>query len=72
MINYHFLFNVLRVLVDRPENQTRFVILGSTSPDPIKKVSETLASKWVLDIQYQEKYCYDNVVKNFVDSQNDL
>ena len=39
------LFNVLRVLVDRPGNQTRFLILGSASPDIIKNVSETLAGR---------------------------
>lgn len=39
------LFNVLRVLVDRPENQTRFLILGSASPGIIKNVSETLAGR---------------------------
>jgi len=39
------LFSVLRVLVDRPDNQTRFLILGSASPDIIKAVSETLAGR---------------------------
>ncbi|MDP2853137.1 MAG: ATP-binding protein [Smithellaceae bacterium] len=39
------LFNVLRVLVDRPENQTRFLILGSASPELMKKSSETLAGR---------------------------
>ena len=39
------LFNVLRVLVDRPENQARFLILGSASPGIIKNVSETLAGR---------------------------
>jgi predicted AAA+ superfamily ATPase len=39
------LFNVLRVLVDRPDNQTRFLILGSASPHIIKNVSETLAGR---------------------------
>lgn len=39
------LFNVLRVLVDRPGNQARFLILGSASPDIIKNVSETLAGR---------------------------
>lgn len=43
--NMPILFNVLRVLVDRPESQTRFVILGSASPDLIKNVSETLAGR---------------------------
>ena len=39
------LFNVLRVLVDRPENPRRFLILGSASPDVVKNVSETLAGR---------------------------
>jgi len=39
------LFNVLRVLVDRPKNPARFLILGSASPGIIKNVSETLAGR---------------------------
>ena len=39
------LFQVLRVLVDRPENQLRFLILGSASPEIIKSSSETLAGR---------------------------
>jgi uncharacterized protein len=39
------LFNVLRVLVDRPHGKTRFIILGSASPHIIKNVSETLAGR---------------------------
>ena len=39
------LFSVLRVLVDRPENRARFLILGSASPDVVKNVSETLAGR---------------------------
>ena len=39
------LFQVLRVLVDRPENQARFLILGSASPEIIKSASETLAGR---------------------------
>ncbi|MBS3906325.1 MAG: ATP-binding protein [Syntrophaceae bacterium] len=39
------LFNVLRVLVDRPKNRTRFLVLGSASPGIIKNVSETLAGR---------------------------
>lgn len=39
------LFAVLRVLVDRPQNQARFLILGSASPDIVKNVSETLAGR---------------------------
>jgi predicted AAA+ superfamily ATPase len=39
------LFNVLRVLVDRPGSQTRFLILGSASPALMKNVSESLAGR---------------------------
>jgi hypothetical protein len=39
------LFNVLRVLVDRPENKARFLILGSASPNIVRNVSETLAGR---------------------------
>lgn len=39
------LFNVLRVLVDRPQNQARYLILGSASPDLIKNTSQTLAGR---------------------------
>jgi predicted AAA+ superfamily ATPase len=39
------LFKVLRVLVDRPEGTTRFLILGSASPGLVKNVSETLAGR---------------------------
>jgi predicted AAA+ superfamily ATPase len=39
------LFNVLRVLADRPSNPARFLILGSASPHIVKKVSETLAGR---------------------------
>ena len=39
------LFNVLRVLVDRPRNRARFLILGSASPDIIRRVSQSLAGR---------------------------
>jgi predicted AAA+ superfamily ATPase len=39
------LFSMLRVLVDRPENQARFVILGSASPQLIHSASESLAGR---------------------------
>jgi len=39
------LFQVLRVLVDRPDNQARFLILGSASPAIIKSASESLAGR---------------------------
>jgi hypothetical protein len=39
------LFNVLRVLSDRPATTTRFLILGSASPHIVRNVSETLAGR---------------------------
>jgi predicted AAA+ superfamily ATPase len=39
------LFSTLRVLVDRPENQARFLILGSASPLLIRNASESLAGR---------------------------
>lgn len=39
------LFQVLRVLVDNPDNQARFLILGSASPEIIKSASQTLAGR---------------------------
>jgi len=39
------LFQVLRILVDRQENQARFLVLGSASPEIIKSSSETLAGR---------------------------
>ncbi|MGH7809464.1 MAG: ATP-binding protein, partial [Candidatus Binatia bacterium] len=39
------LFELLRVLVDRPNNVARFLILGSASPNLIKGVSESLAGR---------------------------
>ena len=39
------LFAALRVIVDKPENQCRFLILGSASPYIVKNVSETLAGR---------------------------
>ncbi len=39
------LFSVLRILVDRLENQANFLILGSASPEIIKSASETLAGR---------------------------
>lgn len=39
------LFQVLRVLVDRLDHQTRFLILGSASPDVVRNASETLAGR---------------------------
>ncbi len=39
------LFELLRVLVDRPQNQGRFLLLGSASPRLMKDVSESLAGR---------------------------
>jgi len=39
------LYRVLRVLVDRPGSSTRFLLLGSASPELIRRSSETLAGR---------------------------
>jgi predicted AAA+ superfamily ATPase len=39
------LFELLRVLVDRPDNSARFLVLGSASPDLVKGSSESLAGR---------------------------
>lgn len=39
------LFSTLRVLVDRPDNQAHFIILGSASPQLIRHASESLAGR---------------------------
>jgi len=39
------LFEILRVLVDRPGNSARFLLLGSASPQLVKGVSESLAGR---------------------------
>jgi uncharacterized protein len=39
------LFNVLRVLADRPRRSARFLVLGSASPSLIRGTSETLAGR---------------------------
>lgn len=39
------LFEVLRVLVDRPGRRARFLLLGSASPDLVRGVSESLAGR---------------------------
>ena len=43
------LFPLLRVLVDRSENQAQFLVLGSASPELLKQSSESLAGR----ISYQ-------------------
>lgn len=42
------LFETLRVLLDRPDQPARFLILGSASPDLIRGVSESLAGRVAL------------------------
>ena len=39
------LFAVLRVLVDRPASETKFLVLGSASPDLLRQSSESLAGR---------------------------
>jgi len=39
------LFSVLRPMADRPESDTRFLLLGSASPALVKGVSESLAGR---------------------------
>ncbi len=39
------LFELLRVLVDRPNHDNRFLLLGSASPNLVKGVSESLAGR---------------------------
>jgi uncharacterized protein len=39
------LFATLRVLIDRPQNKAKFLILGSASPDLLRQSSETLAGR---------------------------
>ncbi|HET9765573.1 MAG TPA: AAA family ATPase, partial [Thermoanaerobaculia bacterium] len=39
------LFPVLRVLADRPDSQTRYLVLGSASPDLLRQSSESLAGR---------------------------
>jgi uncharacterized protein len=38
-------FEILRVLADRPRRPARFLVLGSASPDLLKQSSETLAGR---------------------------
>ncbi len=39
------LFEILRVLTDRPDTEARFLVLGSASPDLVRGVSATLAGR---------------------------
>jgi len=53
------LFPTIRVLTDRPRSSTRFLVLGSASPDLLRQGSETLAGR----IVYHELtgFCSDEV-----------
>ena len=44
------LFETLRVLVDRPDNDARFLLLDSASPELVKGVSESLIGTLAADI----------------------
>ena len=39
------LFRLLRVLVDRPTNRARFLVLGSAGPELLRQSSESLAGR---------------------------
>lgn len=39
------LFGVLRIMVDKPDCSSRYLILGSASPDIVKNASETMAGR---------------------------
>lgn len=39
------LFPLLRVLADRPDSETKFLVLGSASPDLLRQSSESLAGR---------------------------
>lgn len=39
------LFQILRVLVDRPGNRARFLVLGSASATLLRQASESLAGR---------------------------
>ena len=41
------LFRLLRVLVDRPSNRARFLVLGSAGPELLRQPSESLAGRIV-------------------------
>jgi predicted AAA+ superfamily ATPase len=60
------LFELLRVLVDRPDQNTRFLLLGSASPHLVKGVSESLAGRigfvdlagfqlWEVGVQHRDR-----------------
>lgn len=39
------LYEVIRVLVDKPDCKARFLLLGSAAPRLVKEISETLAGR---------------------------
>ena len=49
------LYSALRVLVDRPDNRAKFLILGSASPSLVRGVSESLAGR----VEFVELYGFD-------------
>ena len=49
------LFPLLRVLIDRPENSARFLLLGSASPTLIRSAGESLAGR----IQFVDLHGFD-------------
>jgi predicted AAA+ superfamily ATPase len=60
------LFELLRVLVDRPNQNTRFLLLGSASPQLVKGVSESLAGRigfvdlagfqlWEVEVKHRDR-----------------
>lgn len=60
------LFELLRVLVDRPSRNARFLLLGSASPHLVKGVSESLAGRirfvdlagfqlWEVGVQHRDR-----------------
>lgn len=53
------LFMVLRVLVDRPGSKTRFLVLGSASPDLLRQSAETLAGR--IAFHYLDGFALDEV-----------
>jgi len=62
------LFPLLRALIDKDRRGGRFLILGSSSPDLIKKSSESLAGRIIYHelspLNFQEIKKYDNAVES--------
>ena len=56
------LFELLRVLVDRPESAVRFLILGSASPQLVRSASESLAGRiGFIDLSgFNDTGCFDS------------